>query len=947
MRRLSVRPIKLELEGFTSFRQRIAIDFSDLDLFAITGPTGSGKTSIIDAITYALYGRTPRMGAKNLTELITQGLSRMSVLFEFQSNRKQYRVVRTVKRSGPSQTRFEVIESGNTRPIEGGVSEIPKIVGLDFEGFTKAVLLPQGQFDQFLRGKVDDRRSILESLLNVGVYRDMMQIANARGKAFQAEAEILKSQLEREYANSTQAHRSELVAEIERLSGEAQSADSNLKHVEKTWAPALQVRHVRDSRAKAELERDGAERDITKERKKEVALVTRVKDHQEEVKRLQGQLAGVSYDEVLHNKLTGLLPLARQLATLERNNGAWARDRTAKSGDLQELEAQLSSTKEALKKRTHDRVAAEQAYRQAKDRLAGLTKKHGTPDVIENASADLDQLTALEQQLEQDRKDLAHLEERGKTLSAKIRDLEREEMQAKKEHADSREAVEALILKHSAEELRSHIKVGDPCPVCDQVVGRLPKRPTTSLLDKARVREVGCEKEWHRISEVVARTTADLDAIPAQIKGAKQSIGRISKQADDLRAKAERILGKKPTEATIRHQLERVAAEVRAAAVECTSKESANTSAIKAENEAKEVLNETDRRRDRLAQQVAGLSDQIARASLEITRLKSELANTGDAKAIEAGLRQQEEAKKKRAKALAEIEHARSLQKEAEDDQTAVATRIAGLSGQLETCRKTIERSNSDLLRLEAQLKQALRGWELPEGRDEAERIEKLLKRLRSDAANCHDRLRETRSSLELLEARIAEATKKRERMAEVDASAQIFLQLGVLLRADQFTRFVLEDAFTLLCYEGTRQLSVLSQGRYSFSTERDEFQVIDHWNADERRSVRTLSGGESFLASLALALALAASVSQLSEAGGCGRLDSLFLDEGFSTLDADALNVAVEALQTVQEGDRMVAVVSHLTDLAERLPGRLQVVKGLSGSTVIMEQSRTQVAAG
>jgi DNA repair protein SbcC/Rad50 len=160
-------------------------------------------------------------------------------------------------------------------------------------------------------------------------------------------------------------------------------------------------------------------------------------------------------------------------------------------------------------------------------------------------------------------------------------------------------------------------------------------------------------------------------------------------------------------------------------------------------------------------------------------------------------------------------------------------------------------------------------------------------------------------------------------------------------LRADQFIRFVLEGAFHLLCDEGSRQLLILSQGRYSLGTERDEFYVIDHWNADDRRSVRTLSGGESFLASLALALALAASVSQFGDGGRPFGLDALFLDEGFSTLDAETLNVAIEALQALQQGDRMIAVISHVTDLAERLPSRIQVVKGVSESEIIMEYSR------
>src|SRR5579862_6140026 len=171
-----MRPSKLTLEGFTSFRHPTEIDFTGLDLFAITGPTGSGKTSILDAITYALYGQTSRLGGKSLGELITQGSPRLSVLLEFETGGKRYRVARVMKRSGPALVRFEIFHDGDWHPFEGGARElapqISKVVGLDFDAFVKAVILPQGEFDQFLRGDRAQRRQILEALLSLGVYRD-------------------------------------------------------------------------------------------------------------------------------------------------------------------------------------------------------------------------------------------------------------------------------------------------------------------------------------------------------------------------------------------------------------------------------------------------------------------------------------------------------------------------------------------------------------------------------------------------------------------------------------------------------------------------------------------------------------------------------------------------------------------------------------------------------
>ncbi|MFN2594141.1 MAG: SbcC/MukB-like Walker B domain-containing protein, partial [Actinomycetota bacterium] len=128
--------------------------------------------------------------------------------------------------------------------------------------------------------------------------------------------------------------------------------------------------------------------------------------------------------------------------------------------------------------------------------------------------------------------------------------------------------------------------------------------------------------------------------------------------------------------------------------------------------------------------------------------------------------------------------------------------------------------------------------------------------------------------------------------------------------------------------------LQELSSTRYRLSYEDDRFFVIDAWNGDERRNARTLSGGETFLASLALALALSEQV-QLLAVVEHSRLDSLFLDEGFDTLDADTLDVVASAISSLGDSGRLVGVISHVEGLADRLPVRIQVTKSPRGSTV------------
>jgi len=160
---------------------------------------------------------------------------------------------------------------------------------------------------------------------------------------------------------------------------------------------------------------------------------------------------------------------------------------------------------------------------------------------------------------------------------------------------------------------------------------------------------------------------------------------------------------------------------------------------------------------------------------------------------------------------------------------------------------------------------------------------------------------------------------------------------LGDLLRSDRFQRWLVTAAVDALVDHASKNLAGLSAGQFDLTHEDGEFYVIDHADVDSRRSVRTLSGGETFQASLALALALSSQISALSVAGAA-RLDSIFLDEGFGTLDPDTLEVVATTLETLAQGERMVGVITHVTALAERVPVRFRVSRDTRTSTVVRE---------
>ncbi|MCU1455565.1 MAG: hypothetical protein JWN46_3711, partial [Acidimicrobiales bacterium] len=179
------------------------------------------------------------------------------------------------------------------------------------------------------------------------------------------------------------------------------------------------------------------------------------------------------------------------------------------------------------------------------------------------------------------------------------------------------------------------------------------------------------------------------------------------------------------------------------------------------------------------------------------------------------------------------------------------------------------------------------------------------------------------------------EAEEHRGDLAVATHEADVAKELARLLNANHFEKWVLDEALAVLVEGATELLLDLSAGSYSLGLdERSNFLVVDHRNADEVRPARTLSGGETFLASLALALALADQIGGLA-AGGSARLESIFLDEGFGTLDPETLDTVAAAIEELGSRDRLVGLISHVPELAERVPVRFEVTKGPGGSSV------------
>ncbi len=207
-----MRPIRLEIRGFTAFREPQVVDFDGLELFAITGPTGSGKSSILDALTFALYGRAERVG-DGVRQLVSQGQPRAAVVLEFEAGGGRYRVARSVtadartkilvERSDAStETGWRQAGDGADR-VRDADATLERLVGLDYAGFTRAVLLPQGRFAEFLAGDAKTRRRILADLLDLGLFERIAARSGELARAHGGEVTARVGILEAEYADAT------------------------------------------------------------------------------------------------------------------------------------------------------------------------------------------------------------------------------------------------------------------------------------------------------------------------------------------------------------------------------------------------------------------------------------------------------------------------------------------------------------------------------------------------------------------------------------------------------------------------------------------------------------------------------------------------------------------------------------------------------------------------
>ncbi len=812
-----MRPERLELEGFTAFRQRTVVDFSDSELFALSGPTGSGKSSLIDAIVFVLYGAVPRLAdRRRVGPVISQGMVQARLGLEFRVGPERYRAVRVVRATtGANATTKEArlerrLADGSYELLAGdadGVTrEVQQLLGLTYEHFTTAVVLPQGEFARFLHHRPADRQALLKELLDLGLYDRLQQRASKHATLASETQRMARSRLD-ELAEATE-ERAQLL--------------ENQGHAMAALLAACDA-------ARPELE----------------------------------ELARREFD--LTNQAELLAHTATQLGAVHKpkDANALSADHDAQRDTIAELELSASTQDNELQ-RLETVLAA----------LPGATE----------SQAVLERHQELENQ--------QRLVTKGETALAaaeqRHRHAQLEHEQAAAAATQAEAALQLARTQLAAAALAERLHPGDDCPVCGQTITVLAALPSPALDHASAHREQAGRQE---------------DSAARQRQTAQLELARIEAKLEDTRHHLQELAERVAREASV-EQAGRDLDQARVAADAVDQARAGRTTVGRQLEAARTALRGNEERRRR------------AWATFDAARDGVSALGPPSADRLDLG-------------SDWDMLVAWSLQQ-----QQHVATQA-----------DVVSRQHRDLVARQTQLRAEVVGQaqgvltDIPDGIGGiggsggmgGSSASGVLDAIRDRALRSQAQLAGEAQRLALDRQRAERAARELVAATEEEQVASLVTKL---LRADRFGAWILDEAVQQLVEGATGMLQRLSGGAYSLVLDGKDFAVIDHNNADAVRSARTLSGGETFLASLALALALAEQVVTLA-GPTAAPLESLFLDEGFGTLDPDTLDTVATAIEELGSAGRMVGIITHVRELAERLPVRFEVTKGPEGARV------------
>jgi len=998
-----VRIHRLEIEAFGPFATAQNIDFDLLGsqgLFLLNGATGAGKTSILDAICFALYGAVPgaRQEGKRLRSDHAAPAVEPRVVCEFSARGRRFEVTRSPAWERPSARgrkgfttqqaktllRERVAgswEEKSSRNDEVG-AELSDVLGMDREQFTRVVMLPQGDFAAFLRSKANDRLELLQKLFGTqrfeAVERHIARQSAEATRAVQENASELKMLLDRVAAEREQlglehseaddaaavsdaglepeAWLARVEAEVDtewtRRKNEAVQAESFSSRLAEQFQQAQEM-SLRHSRLGAAMQRRVLlemaapraleNRDMLGRHRRASVLSGQLEAVDSSARKFQSAVAAV--DAVREKLKAAGLDAAEPSAALENLKSILAvlQARLPDEKRLEDIAARLATTRDHQAEQEAAAVEAEATLARLREESAAVSGLMEPLVPVAEALVELERKSAAA-------RELVDIVSRHATAAKELAAITAKHVHARSMSQDHRQEwldLRELRLANAAGELAAALESGKPCAVCGSEDHPRPAEAVQSALSLAQE-----EEEARKRFETSEKTVGIL---AEQVSSAAQILAGLAAQGGSLDAdEAESQLVSAQAAASGAREASRTLAGLR-------SKQDAITATlVQVQEEHSEHLGAAAQSASAivvLQEQYAALEKDLAGLREEFPSLRDRLTALADERSL--------------------FQLAADAERERERAGQATADAAAALHGALpesgfasaEEARRELlppadvvglEKDVADFDLETARLEELFAGEDLVLAAKEVHIGELPLPepelaeaKLRVLAAA------ETAKAAALaaaLAGRSAEAVARirdeYEALAHAGTEprnhARILAELADTVRGAgdnnyrmSLNAYVLAARLEQVALAASERLVAMSDGRYTLQhtdarAARNQksglgLEVVDEWTG-QRRDTSTLSGGESFMASLALALGLADVVQQ--EAGGVD-IETLFVDEGFGSLDEQALEQVMDALEGLRDGGRVVGLVSHVAEMKQRIPHQLQVIKGRNGSSV------------